>query len=103
MNEKSFSGTHDNVGACSQVSEDIMNMFSQLLSGKKQDNIIDVDCLEEKNVEGKCKEGTMDAYVTKGRAKQQSLNQMVKQREPVIRDICRVIHESFMSMYWLLI
>ncbi|XP_028093325.1 uncharacterized protein LOC114293451 [Camellia sinensis] len=87
-----LAGTHDNVGACSQVSEDVMNMFLQLLSGKKQDNIIDVDCFEEKNIEGKSKGGTMDAYVTKGRAKQQSLNQMMKQREPVIRDICRVIY-----------
>ncbi|GMQ03740.1 hypothetical protein CsSME_00049421 [Camellia sinensis var. sinensis] len=87
-----WAGTHDNVGACSQVSEDVMNMFLQLLSGKKQDNIIDVDCFEEKNIEGKNKGGTMDVYVTKGRAKQQTLNQMIKQREPVIRDICRVIY-----------
>ncbi|XP_028115745.1 uncharacterized protein LOC114313574 [Camellia sinensis] len=48
--------------------------------------------LKKKMFEGKSKGGTMDAYVTKGRAKQQTLNQMVKQRELVIRDICRVIY-----------
>ncbi|GMP23513.1 hypothetical protein CsSME_00001077 [Camellia sinensis var. sinensis] len=63
-----LAGTHNNVGACSQVSEDVMNMFLQLLSGKKRDNIIDVDCFEEKNIEGK-REGKATNFESNDKAK----------------------------------
>lgn len=35
------------------------------------------------------RKGPMDGYVTKGKKTQLTLNQMVKKREPVIRDIFR--------------
>lgn len=90
-----LAGTHVEVAPCSQVADDVKNFFQELLKKKKK--IIDVECFdleeEEENM-GRKSKGTIDAYVTKGKKKQITLNEMVKKREPVIRDICRFFYKN---------
>ncbi|KAG5549646.1 hypothetical protein RHGRI_014825 [Rhododendron griersonianum] len=88
-----LAGTHNKVCECPQVSEEVKEFFLEYLKGKNKKQAANLECFDEEEdvgVNSKSK-GTMDAYVTKGKKKdkQLTLNEMVKKREPVIRDICR--------------
>jgi len=78
-------GTKENVIACTSVPNDVRGMFLKLLEDKeKMKEANRVDCFEETNIQciEKGKQGV---------TKQKTINEMFKDRELVIQDICNCI------------
>ncbi|XP_061357381.1 uncharacterized protein LOC133301719 [Gastrolobium bilobum] len=84
-----LAGTHNQVAACTKVSDEVREMFIKLLN----DN--DLECSNDKD----SNKGIIENLLGKGRGgsssttmKQPTINSMVKDRDLVIQDICRCIY-----------
>ncbi|XP_027915185.1 uncharacterized protein LOC114174548 [Vigna unguiculata] len=79
-------GTKENVIACTSVLDDVREMFLKLLEDKEKIKEANrVDCFEETDIQCS-KKGKQ------GVAKQTTINEMFKDRELVIQDICNCIY-----------
>ncbi|WOL05637.1 hypothetical protein Cni_G14366 [Canna indica] len=89
-------GTHQEVALCSQVPEDVKNLFTKIL-GKKEKKEDDTNFFEEETLTpGSQNKGSMDAFVMKGKGgpRQQTLNEMIKDSDIMVRDICRCLNNN---------
>ncbi|XP_031280219.1 uncharacterized protein LOC116138665 [Pistacia vera] len=93
--------THIQVKPCSQVPEDVKMKFQELLVAKKVNKDDDddddmVDIFKQQDVNPNT--GKIDSFLSKGKkgsgsnSKQRTLNEVVKDREKVIQDICRCLY-----------
>ncbi|KAF7152136.1 hypothetical protein RHSIM_Rhsim01G0133500 [Rhododendron simsii] len=86
-----LAGTHNEACEYPQVPEEVKDFFLKYLKEKNQKKATNFECFDEDEDVGVNSKsmGTMDAYVTKGKKKEKqlTLNEMVKKREPVIKDI----------------
>ncbi|XP_027907629.1 uncharacterized protein LOC114166942 [Vigna unguiculata] len=81
-----LAGTKKNVIACTSVPDDVREMFLKLLEDKEKIKEANrVDCFEETDIQCS-KKGKQ------GVAKQTTINEMFKDRELVIQDICNCIY-----------
>lgn len=81
-----LAGTKENVIACTSVPNDVREMFLKLLEDKEKIKEANrVDCFEETDIQCS-KKGKQ------GVAKQSTINEMFKDRELVIQDICNCIY-----------
>ncbi|XP_061363140.1 uncharacterized protein LOC133306777 [Gastrolobium bilobum] len=89
-----LAGTHKEVALCQQVPEEIRDLFKKILEDARDDD--ELECFDDKDSQ---KKGSMDSFMIKGKGgsgssamKQQTINSMVKDRDLVVRDICRCIY-----------
>lgn len=68
---------------CPQVPEEVKDFF-RVSKGEEKDKSGDVECfdVEEDMVVNSKRKGTMDPYVTEGKKKQLTLNEMAKEGSP---------------------
>nr|KYP34797.1 hypothetical protein KK1_044202 [Cajanus cajan] len=78
-----LAGTKENVIACPSVPDDVKEIFVKLLETKDKKK---EDCLDVENGTVKGKEGTSKIF------KQKTMNEVCKDREFVIQEICKCIY-----------
>lgn len=87
-----LAGTKENVIACTSVPDDVREMFLKLLEDKEKIKEANrVDYFEEVDI----KKETLELFAKKGKqgvTKQKTMNEMFKDRELVIQDICKCIY-----------
>lgn len=86
----------ENVIACIKVPNEVKEMFLKILEDKeKMKEANKQDCFEEVSTQDNTKKGTLESFAKKGKQgtmKQQTMAGMLKDREPVIADICKCIY-----------
>jgi len=84
-----LAGIKKNVIVCISVTDDVKDMFMKLLEDKEKVKEANCqDCFEEVDIQDK--KGTLESFSRKG--KQKTMNEMFKDRELVITDICKCIY-----------
>ncbi|KAJ1400152.1 hypothetical protein SESBI_29712 [Sesbania bispinosa] len=90
-----FSGTRENVAACTSVPDEVKKMFVKLLQDRqKAKEATSQECFEE---------GTQVQDARKGKGgtsasmKQKTMNEVLKDRDLVIQDICKCIYGNALA------
>jgi len=84
-----MAGAKENVIACTSVPNDVKDMFMKSLEDKEKVKEANCqDCFEEMDIQDQKR--TLESFSRKG--KQKTMNEMFKDRELVITDICKCIY-----------
>ncbi|XP_028801342.1 uncharacterized protein LOC114756562 [Neltuma alba] len=88
-----LAGTRENVSPCTSVPDEVKKLFVKMLENReKSKDASSVEVFEEATAQdAKGKEGTSKT------TKQKTMNEMVKDRELVIQDICKCIYGNALS------
>ncbi|XP_028755565.1 uncharacterized protein LOC114714940 [Neltuma alba] len=88
-----LAGTRENVSPCTSVPDEVKKLFVKMLENReKSKDASSVEIFEESTTQdAKGKEGTSKT------TKQKTMNEMVKDRELVIQDICKCIYGNALS------
>lgn len=87
--------TKENVSVCTHVPNEVREMFLKLLEDRERTKEANShDCFEEAGPQDNTKKGTLESFAKKGKQgiKQKTMNEMLKDRELVIEDICKCIY-----------
>ena len=96
-----LAGDHNNVAPCTQCPENVRDLCIKFLdqletqkSTKANESMEEFGGGEQGvQILGNKRKATMDAFIDKGKGvKQQTLNALVKKREPAIESICRFLY-----------
>ncbi|KAJ1409033.1 Ribonuclease H-like superfamily [Sesbania bispinosa] len=91
-----LAGTKEHVIACPTVPEEVRQLFLKLLDDKEKARESIQECFKEVDAQdASAGKGTIESFAKKGKTtsmKQKTMNEMLKDREVLIQDICKCIY-----------